>query len=241
MQERTATSVDDVMKIAREARKLWKLPANKELWFRGEDKKHRDSTLLPKLYRHLPSSVGKVSKQLLREERNLHEEFQRCGAQLYQHDNVDDWDWYFLMQHHNAPTRLLDWSDGALMAVYFAVKNSLDATEGGFIYVLNPWDLMSHLKALPSWKEIKKHWKAYRQDRIKRGSDCSEEWDEVYLPGYHFLKEARNWDPSKADIPELPLEPLVLEFPQITRRVAAQRSRFMVYGSDRNWLTQWVK
>jgi len=33
------------------------------------------------------------------------------------------WEWYFLMQHYGAPTRLLDWSDGALVlvALYFAL------------------------------------------------------------------------------------------------------------------------
>jgi hypothetical protein len=148
-------------------------------------------------------------------------------------DDVDDWDWYFLMQHHNAPTRLLDWSDGALMAVHFAVKNTLDVTGGGYVYVLNPWDLMGDLKALRSWKETKKSWRHYRLAQIARGHDCPEEWDEVYLPGNHRLKKGERRDLSKPEIPELPLEPLVLEFPQITRRVAAQRSRFMVYGSDK--------
>ena len=159
---------------------------------------------------------------------------------MYDHDDVDDWDWYFLMQHHNAPTRLLDWSDGALMAVHFAVKSSLDATDGGFVYVLNPWGLMDDLKGLPSWKKIKKSWRKYRIGRMKKGHECAEEWDEVYLPGRHFLKESKSLDSSKIEIPELPIEPLVLEFPQITRRVAAQRSRFMVYGSYKNWLINWA-
>src|SRR5271157_1858805 len=33
----------------------------------------------------------------------------------------DDWEWYFLMQHYRAPTRLLDWTDAALVALYFAL------------------------------------------------------------------------------------------------------------------------
>ena len=127
------------------------------------------------------------------------------------------------------------------MAVHFAVKNNVDMTEGGFVYVLNPWDLMGALKALPSWKQTKKSWKEYRLAQMKRGHECFEEWDEVYLPGNHFLKEKRNRDAAKAEIPELPLEPMVLEFPQITRRVAAQRSRFMVYGSDKKWLIGWAE
>lgn len=241
MLQKTAKTIDEVMEIVREARRVWRLPVDKELWFRGEDRKHRDSTLLPKLYRNLPKNVAEVSKKLLRVERNLHEEFQRCGAQLYEHYDADDWGWYFLMQHHNAPTRLLDWSDGALMAVHFAVKNDLDSTEGGFVYVLDPWNLMRDLKALPSWKETKKNWKEYRLERIKKGHECSEQWDEVFLPGNHLLREGKDRDAARAEKPVLPTEPMVLEFPQITRRVAAQRSRFMVYGSDKKWLTEWTK
>ena len=33
----------------------------------------------------------------------------------------------------------------------------------------------------------------------------------------------------------------MMEFPNITRRVAAQRSRFMVFGTDPNWLAREVE
>jgi len=36
----------------------------------------------------------------------------------------DLWDWYFPMQHFGAPTRLLDRTEGAVIALYFAVKDN---------------------------------------------------------------------------------------------------------------------
>lgn len=174
----------------------------------------------------------------------LHAEFSRCGTQLYGHDDVEDWDWYFLMQHHGAPTRLLDWSDGALMGVHFAVRESHEESKGAFVYLLDPYRLDDEIDDLPEIDRIEVAWEDYRRRQTKRDKAWPREWDEVYVPGMHSLSDRKpqstksgNGKPRK---PELPNAPLVLEFPQITRRVAAQRSRFMVYGGDKNWLTRWA-
>jgi hypothetical protein len=109
---------DRVSKI----RQSWELAKHKELWFRGESRDYGDTILRPELYR--PPNVGVPIKpiwKLLNIENDLYEEFQRNAVERSNEKTSDkDWDWdsYFLMQHHNGPTRLLDWSDGALMALH---------------------------------------------------------------------------------------------------------------------------
>jgi hypothetical protein len=237
-----ANSVGDVMSIVREARREWRLRIDDELWFRGEDARHVKSTLQPKLYRHLPTGVSLVSKDVLREERNLHDEFARCGAQLQDQENVDAWDWYFLMQHHGAPTRLLDWSDGYLMATHFAVSGDFDKSKGGFIYVIDPYRLVDEIDDLAETKAFRRSWRRYREARQQKKKSWPRRWGTAYVPGKHSLtnRKSKSLKPQP-ERPDLPDAPLLLEFPQMTRRVAAQRSRLMAYGRNKNWLTGWAK
>ncbi|MGA7521349.1 MAG: FRG domain-containing protein [Acidobacteriaceae bacterium] len=228
MKHISAVSIGDVTDIVAETRKKWRLREDEEIWFRGEDQRHKETTLEPKLYRDLPKSINTAPQGLLEKEADFAEEFFRRGLELYGRE-ASDWEWYFLMQHHSAPTRLLDWTDGAMMALHFATRGELSNSEGAYLYVLDPFQLVDDIDVLPGQKEIKKSWKIYREYRRKKGLSSPGGWPTVYLPGHHGLK-------AKSRKPRLPEESLVLEFPLMTRRIAAQHSRLIVLGTSRYWI-----
>lgn len=97
-------------------------------WFRGQ----ADSAweLIPGYYRlTAPPSESTLIKK-----------FKQSAAMLI--DNIPklSFDWLFLMQHYGVPTRLLDWSESALVALYFAVEDqSIDAE--GALWALKPTEL----------------------------------------------------------------------------------------------------
>ena len=110
---RALPSLGDFIHCVSEMRKAWGLPKHKELWFRGESKDFGDTILCPELYRPARGDDGKSIPlkpigKLLAIEDDLHDEFMRNAVE-HEKESTEDWDWdsYFLMQHHEGPTRLV--------------------------------------------------------------------------------------------------------------------------------------
>jgi hypothetical protein len=57
-----------------------------------------------------------------------------------------DFGWMFLMQHYGVPTRLLDWTESPLFALYFVVESQRRALQqkDGALWILYPQMLNSH-------------------------------------------------------------------------------------------------
>src|SRR6266436_9879024 len=129
----------------------------------------------------------------------------------------DKWEWYFLMQHYGSPTRLLDWSDAALVALYFAVESrggEGDKYSGAdaVVYMLDPW-----------WLNEQAFADCRKTEQYRAGGTAFCDWGaaQTYLPDEK--------DPLKTlDV----TCPMAIDPSHFSRRIAAQRSRFTIFGKE---------
>ncbi|MBK9546985.1 MAG: FRG domain-containing protein [Dehalococcoidia bacterium] len=57
--------------------------------------------------------------------------------------DAEEWEWMFIMRHHGAPSRLLDWSESPLVGLYFAAqephgRRKDDPPADGALWILLP-------------------------------------------------------------------------------------------------------
>jgi hypothetical protein len=89
------------------------------IWYRGCGKASDD--LKPSLYRREPPQT---IEDILGLEKDLIARFKQRSIPFHSRVLTDPWEWLFLMQHYGVPTRLLDWSESPLMALFFAVTTA---------------------------------------------------------------------------------------------------------------------
>lgn len=197
-------SIADFLEVTRKVRKNWPQPEKpdrrgeeEKLWFRGQGR--WDWGLSPKIYRKPFRGADEDEVRL---------EFQSQAIQLVSGKTPSSkWDWYFLMQHHRVPTRLLDWTENSLIALFFSVEEESDRSDAA-VWALDPWWLSKKLDLglvgplLPDYSEA-----------------------DSWLFG---LEEAFEGRTLRRNLPA-PIEP-----PHIDRRVAAQSSRFLVFGTTQD-------
>ncbi len=100
-----------------------------EIWWRGQSK--IEWPLLPGIFRRSDSFV----------EVDFANKFKRKALCRYNNcpRGFESPEWLFIMQHYRLPTRLLDWSESILVALYFAAKENFE--DDGVVFALSTHEL----------------------------------------------------------------------------------------------------
>ena len=176
-------------------------------WFRGQQRKHWE--LLPSILRDSFSVKRAKTTFDLETESEIREEFVVRAPALSSGEEVptNEWDFYFLMQHYGAPTRLIDWTESPLIALYFAVRDNPGHYDSA-VWVLDPFELNGRV--------------------INRG--------EILAPsalGTSKLdvRKLNKWLPPRfAKSVRLPDYPVAILPTHFVRRISSQKSCFTVHG-----------
>lgn len=194
-------------------------------WFRGES--GNGLNLCPK-----------IAGYKYNEENYFLQTFRRQAGGLSNvppREHIDEW--LFLAQHYGVPTRLLDWTEGALHALYFSINEGVRNCR---VYMLNPRKLNS--EAAVTTRDINyplsfgntlgalyiaNAWgnrEIIRQERIKIKKQLDEEFSKVDLN--------HDRDGKSKIMNRLLIIPIAFPAVYQDSRMISQRSCFTIHGAE---------
>jgi len=174
--------------------------STRTLWYRGIS--HTKYKLIPKVYRDRLWEY--------------HEDYEswifvdftnKARSFIANHNSYNEWQWYFTMQHYGLPTRLLDWTEASLVALYFAVRNP-ENTYIPSVYIFDPIWFDEFQNNKKSGDGV-----VYNTDE----KDISEDHKKL-LSSYFELNE------------DCPCFPICIQPPFIDKRIYSQKSVFTMHG-----------
>ena len=184
--------------------------------FRGmKDCSHE---LLPKVYSK--NEDNNYRTYTVDESDILHNFMKKSYSFLQNPPKDDDHEkWITIAQHYGIPTRILDWSEGCLVSLFFAVKQ-LDMDNDGIVWALNPTRY--------------KKWFLANDDVCKRDRIVTQDEVIVKLSSNRNIVSAFNEETDGYQYPYF-YYPFFID-----ERMKTQQSVFMVWGNEKRPLDQIV-
>lgn len=214
-------------------------------WFRGMRKECYK--LRPKLFSIIDEIKDESRNKTF--ENDIVQEFRMRAPALYDktppYERIDEW--LFLMRHVELPTRLLDWTEGALFALFFAIYEiptnpASGQSDSPVVWMLNPiifnfvtsdrmflplsWNDRSNLYNRKTGKLTLEHAANEKKPKnLQKFASPSNIHAAFQLSGFEYEEK----------------KPIALKPQHIHPRVTAQRSCFTVHGSKREGIEDLFK
>lgn len=200
MKTLSAASTSALIDVALE---LGRANEGEPLWHRGHTSKSH--TLIPSLFRKLNDA-----EEIFDIERRLITRFRQRSLPYWPNGYPqNDWEHLFAMQHYGIPTRLLDWTENLLVALYFAALPTVPERE------------VDDTPAI--WKISPARW--------NRNAKHLDEFDDIGILTTDD-EELKSYAPLDRQLVQRHKVPLAIYGTHNSARIVAQRGAFSVAGKS---------
>ncbi|MBN2863379.1 MAG: FRG domain-containing protein [Bacteroidales bacterium] len=175
------------------------------LWYRGHAKNTFQN--LPSLLREDTWMDNDYSYQA---EYNIFKTFKRKSKIKKE----TDYEYLHLMQHYGLPTRLLDWTESSLIALFFAIEDPTKCAQPE-VWIIDPWDF----------------------NNVLHGQKVVFDF---YGTSVHSIIDSYI-NPKEGNYENIPDHPIAVLPSFYDDRVIAQKSGFILYGKEKTPLEELVK
>jgi hypothetical protein len=173
-------------------------------WYRGQG--DESWHLIPSIYRGDWDPAR---------EREMTRDFRLRAHMEVEHRPNSYLGWLFVMQHYGLPTRLLDWTESCLVALYFAVENFANSSNAT-VWVMHP-------------RKLNENAESYGQSSVP---PLSADTVKKYALPMDTIPTTGQAIRVEKDMP------MAVRLVHTTRRIVAQRGQFTIHGHRKEGLDQ---
>ncbi len=195
------------------------------LWFRGHCQDGLELT--PRIFRaRLQADDPGMG---MWDETNIYDHL-KLRVPSHEHVYHTAFDWLCLMQHYAVPTRLLDWSESILPALYFAVTNPPHAKSAhGELIVLNAKRLNRRSRARPTIASPEGYEVVVRAEMAATRSKAKLQCKPTVVAALEQVPKERNGDVDLDGLQTF-LRPIAVFPRRLNERMTLQSSVFTLHG-----------